>query len=296
MAMYRLLSHISLALMLLVLLVSCDKAPSGVLSVNEMADLIADLQLADAYIDSHISDFDTDSSKLAIKQSVFKKHGITQQDYDSSLVWYAHNMEDYAKAYDKAVGKLKSRYDKLDKGNKGGDERSGDAGMTIAQGGPTHNPTPRPGNINRQLKNLSTDTKGDSVDLWQGQRSYMLTQGARRGFITFDIPPDANKRVGDRYQLGYKLTRGGNEFKVSLNVDYTDGGTAQIARSTNSDGWVFIDIQSDTTRRVRRVFGYVSYDIKRGQTAFVDSMMLMRTHLSLSNYGFIHAQRLLERK
>ena len=296
MAMYRLLSHISLALILLVLLVSCDKAPSGVLSVNEMADLIADLQLADAYIDSHSSDFDTDSSKLAIKQSVFKKHGITQQDYDSSLVWYAHNMEDYAKAYDKAVGKLKSRYDKLDKGGKGGDERSGDDGMTIAQGGPTHNPSPRPGNINRQLKNLSTDTKGDSVDLWQGQRSYMLTQGARRGFITFDIPPDANKRVGDRYQLGYKLTRGGNEFKVSLNVDYTDGGTAQIARSTNSDGWVFIDIQSDTTRRVRRVYGYVSYDIKRGQTAFVDSMMLMRTHLSPSNYGFIHAQRLLERK
>ena len=295
MAMHRLLSHISLALMLLVLLVSCDKTPGGVLSVNEMADLIADLQLADAYIDSYSSDFDTDSSKLVMKQSIFKKHGITQRDYDSSLVWYAHNMEDYAKAYDKAVGKLKSRYDKLDKGGKSDDENK-DRDLTIAEGGPTHNPIPHPGNINRQLKNLSTDTKGDSVDLWQGQRSYMLTQGARRGFITFDIPPDPNKRVGDRYQLGYKLTRGGNDFKVSLNVDYTDGGTAQITRSTNSDGWVFIDIQSDTTRHVRRVYGYVSYDIKRGQAAFVDSMMLMRTHLSPSNYGFIHAQRLLERK
>ena len=295
MAMHRLLSHISLALMLLVLLVSCDKTPGGVLSVNEMADLIADLQLADAYIDAHSSDFDTDSTKLVMKQSIFKKHGITQRDYDSSLVWYAHNMEDYAKAYDKAVGKLKSRYDKLDKGGKSDDEHK-DGDLTIAEGGPTHNPIPHPGNINRQLKNLSTDTKGDSVDLWQGQRSYMLTQGARRGFITFDIPPDPNKRVGDRYQLGYKLTRGGNDFKVSLNVDYTDGGTAQITRSTNSDGWVFIDIQSDTTRHVRRVYGYVSYDIKRGQAAFVDSMMLMRTHLSPSNYGFIHAQRLLERK
>lgn len=296
MAMHRLLSHISLALLLLLLLVSCDRAPRGVLSVNEMADLIADMQLADAYIDTHSSDFDSDSSKLVIKQSIFKKHGITQRDYDSSMVWYAHNMEDYAKAYDKAVGKLKHRYDKLDKGGKGDNGRSSDIDPTLADGGPTHNATPRPGNINRNLKNLSTDTQGDSVDLWQGQRSYMLTQGARRGFITFDIPPDANKRVGDRYQLGYKLTRGGNEFKVSLNVDYTDGGTAQIARSTNSDGWVFIDIQSDTTRQVRRVYGYVSYDIKRGQTAFVDSMMLMRTHLSLSNYGFIHAQRLLERK
>jgi len=46
---------------------------------------------------------------------------------------------------------------------------------------------------------------------------------------------------------------------------------------------------------VRRVYGYVSYDIKRGCTAHVDSLSLMRTHLSKSNYGFIHAQRLLER-
>jgi len=29
--------------------------------------------------------------------------------------------------------------------------------------------------------------------------------------------------------------------------------------------------------------------------AYVDSLMLMRTHLSKSNYGFINAQRLFER-
>ena len=293
--MHRHLSHISLALLSLVLLLSCGKTPNGVMSVNEMADLIADLQLAEAYIDSHSGDFESDSSKLVIKQSVFKKHGITQQDYDSSMVWYAHNMEDYAKAYDKAVGKLKDRYDKLDKSGKGDNERSRDMDPTLADNGPTRNPVPNAGHRPKSFKKLSTDTKGDTADLWQGQRSYMLTQGARRGFITFDLPPDANKRVGDRYQLAYKLTRGGNEFKVSLNVDYTDGGTAQITRSTNSDGWVSIDLQSDTARKVRRVYGYVSYDIKRGQTAFVDSLMLFRSHLSLDNYGFIHAQRRLER-
>jgi hypothetical protein len=78
-------------------------------------------------------------------------------------------------------------------------------------------------------------------------------------------------------------------------VDYIDGGTAQIARGTNSDGWTFIDIQSDTARQVRRIYGYVSYDIKLGHSAYVDSLTLMRTHLSKSNYGFIHAQRLYER-
>ena len=285
--MFKLSRLISLAL-LIALLLSCDKTPGGVMSVNEMADLIVDLQLAEAYIDTHNADFESDSSRQVIKQSIFKKHGITQQEYDSSLVWYAHNMEDYTKAYDKAIGKLQSRYDKLEKkGGNGQEEEIIDPGM------PTHDATPR--NAGPKLTNLSRDAHGDTIDMWQDQRSFMLTQGYGRGFITFDLPPDAEKQRGDRYQLAYKLTRGGNEFKVSLNVDYTDGSTHQISRGTNNDGWVMIDIQSDTARQVRRVYGYVSYDMKRAHTAYVDSLMLMRTHLSLSNYGLIHAQRELDR-
>jgi len=282
-----------LSLLLLGLsLLSCGKTPGGVLSQNEMADLIVDLQLAEAYIDSHINEFESDSSKMVIKQSVFMKHGITQQDYDSSLVWYAHNMEDYVKAYDKALKKLKHRYDKLEKGNNSQMQSITDAGHS-RMGQPTHNTRPSPHGQNKHK--LATDTKADSADLWQGQRSYLLAQGNKRGFITFDMAPDADKRPGDRYQLAYKLNRGGNEFKVSLNVDYIDGSTHQITRGTNSDGWVVIDIQSDTARQVRRIYGYVSYNIKRGHSACVDSLSLMRTHLSQSNYGFIHAQRLFER-
>ena len=293
--MLILMRHIAPLMVLVLLLSSCDRTPRGVMSVNDMADLIADMQLAEAYMDRHGGEYESDSSKMVLKQSIFKKHGITQQDYDSSLVWYAHNMEDYAKAYDKAVGKLKERYDKLDKSGKSDNDHSNDLEPSLANNVPPHNATPRSGPINKRFKKLSTDTRNDTADLWQGQRAYMLAQGVRRGFITFDMPPDANKQPGDRYQLAYKLTRGGNEFKVSLNVDYTDGSTSQMARGTNSDGWVTIDVQTDTARHVRRVYGYVSYDIKRGHTAYVDSLMLLRTHLNMSNYGFIHSQRLYER-
>ena len=293
--MRHLTLHTLLPLVLALSLISCDKTPHGVLSVNDMADLIADLQLAEAYIETHSADYDTDSSKLVLKQSVFKKHGITARDYDSSLVWYAHNMEDYTKAHDKAVGILQKRYDKIKTGDNSMPEEM-IAGPGDLQGMPSHNAQPRGPAPVKRMKKLSTDAASDTTDLWQGPRSYMLTQGAQRGFITFDIQPDANKQRGDRYQLAYKLSRGGNEFKVSLNVDYTDGGTAQITRGTNSDGWVTIDVQSDSARQVRRIYGYLSYDMKRGHTAYVDSLTLMRTHFNKSNYGFIHAQRLFERQ
>ena len=294
--MRTVLLHISLLLTIVTTLVSCDRTPSGVMSVNKMADLIADLQIADAYIDSHISEFNSDSSKQVIKQSVFKKHGITQQDYDSSLVWYAHNMEDYMRAYNQAIEKLQARHEKLNKGEKEGIVPTN---MTVEgpiKKGPKHLAESRERGGIHPKRYLSTDTKGDSADLWQGSRYYMLTSGFRRGFITFELTPDANKQPGDRYQLAYKLTRGGNDFKVSLNVDYTDGSTSQMSRGTNSDGWVTVDVQSDTARQVRRIYGYLSYDMKRGHTAHVDSLMLMRTRFNKSNYGYIHAQRLFERK
>lgn len=288
--MRKALYHISLMLLTVLLFVSCDRAPHGVLSKSDMADLIVDLQVAEAYIETHREEFPNDSTKQVLKQSVFKKHGITSEEYDSSLVWYAHNMEDYVKAHDMALGKLKERYDKLAKDKSKNELNRLEPGE---QGGPAPSLTQGPGRKSPKLAKVGA--KGDTADLWQGKRRYMLTAGMQHGFIPFDIVPDAEKQPGDRYQLAYKLTRGGNDFKVSLNIDYTDGATAQVSRGSSTDGWVTIDVQSDTTRQVRRVYGYVSYNIHRGTAAYVDSLMLMRTHLSKSNYGFINAQRLLER-
>ena len=290
------LLHIVLLMTIIPLMLSCGRMPRGVMSVNQMADLIVDLQLADAYIENHAYDFDSDSSKMVIKQSIFKKHGITQQDYDSSLVWYAHNMEDYVKAYDKAIVKLKNRYDKFSKTPDGSMPNDMITEGAI-QGAPTHDAAPKRSiGIQKMGRKRPVPNGEDAIDLWTGKRNYTLAQGARRGFITFDFTPDANGQRGDRYQLSYLLSRFSNEFKVSLNVDYTDGGTSQITRGTNSDGWVTIDLQSDSTRQVRRIYGYVSYDIKHGHTAFVDSLSLFRTHMNKNNYGLINAQRHFERK
>ena len=272
-------------------LMSCDRTPHGVISKNDMADLIVDLQVADAYFDSHGDEFPNDSSKQVLKQSIFKKHGITSQEYDSSLVWYAHNMEDYIRAPDQALAKLKERYEKLAKNN------SSDAPNRLEpeeMGGPARGRNPGAGS--KHPKTFNVDASSDTTDLWQGQRQYILTRGARQGFIPFDVVPDAHKKAGDRYQLAYKLTRGNNNFKVSLNVDYTDGSTSQMARNTNLDGWVTIDVQSDTARQVRRIYGYLSYDIQQAGAAYVDSLMLLRTHFDQKNYLYIHGQRLLERK
>jgi len=292
----RKLFHILPLLVALALLTAaCDKAPSGVIGESKMADLLVDLQLAESYIDTHPIDYPDDSTKQVLRQSIFAKHGVTTLDYDTSLVWYAHNMEAYTKVYQQVINELESRRTKLEKatGKTGGIGEVQDIANGPVQpfdrGRRAH-----PGVA--QGPSRTYGTTGDTIDIWQGNRTYTLAQGMKSGFITFDFPPDDQYRAGDRYQLAYKLSRCSSNFKVSLSIDYTDGATTQVTRPTNSDGWVTIDLQSDTARRVQRIYGYLIYNIKPDHVAAVDSLTLLRTRLNPANYAFIKAQRLYERK
>jgi len=274
-------SHISafLVALLALLVASCDKAPRGVIGESKMTDLIIDLELAEAYIDNHPMDFPNDSTKLVMKQSVFKKHGVNAQLYDTSLVWYAHNMDAYTKVYTQVISRLEQRRDKLQKkGSGNGIDRE----MSVVN----ERPGQRAGVMPKR-----PSAHGDTIDIWQGVRTYALTQGMRNGFISFDFSPDEHYKRGDRYQLAYKLLRCSNEFKVSLNIDYTDGVTHQVARPVSSEGWVTIDIQSDTARQVSRIYGYVRYKLKPHSVAVVDSLMLLRSRCNSGNYAFIRAQK-----
>ena len=80
---------------LAVLLTGCDKAPDGIIKESDLADFLYDLYRLEAIIDMNPEAFPSDSVKRVAKQSLFQKHGITQAEYDSSLVWYATNFEAY---------------------------------------------------------------------------------------------------------------------------------------------------------------------------------------------------------
>ena len=99
---------VACSLIIVGLAVSCNRAPDGVIPESTMEDLIVDLEMADAYIDSHWDQFPNDSSRLVLKQSIFMKHDVTPELYDTSLVWYARNMDVYLKVYDNVIERLKN--------------------------------------------------------------------------------------------------------------------------------------------------------------------------------------------
>lgn len=261
--------------LMMCLVVSCDKAPNGVIPESKMEPLLVDLELAEAYIESHWDQFPDDSSKLVLKQSVFAKHDVTPELYDTSLVWYARNMDVYIKVYDNVIGRLQELRENSDK--------AFGPGQLVAE---------RQQSAHRK----SYGEQGDTADIWTGTRRWVLTSGMHSGFIPFDFVPDKERASGDKYEFAFKLKPVRSNFRAFIAVDYVDGASTLVNRYGCNDNWNSIAVQSDSTRQVRRIYGYLYYNMIDGDVAYVDSMMLLRTHLDRETYSPLSGQNFIERK
>jgi hypothetical protein len=86
---------------------ACSTRPSYVLSEKKMENVLYDLYLVEAAIEEHSFTFNNDSAaKQDLLNSVFEKHKITAQKFDTSLVWYNQNMERYLKINTKVGERL----------------------------------------------------------------------------------------------------------------------------------------------------------------------------------------------
>ena len=75
-----------MALLATTLLAACSKVPDGILSEKKMQGVLTDMLLAEAMVNVDYNAYKSDTMKLALYESVFRKHDITQAVYDSSLV------------------------------------------------------------------------------------------------------------------------------------------------------------------------------------------------------------------
>lgn len=256
------------------LFVGCDKAPSGVIPESDMVHVLVDFAKAEALIEQSPDKFPNDSSKLALKQTILKKYDADLKMYDSSLVWYAHNLKLYSQLHDKAVEMLEKE------GNIKPDKNAPGNGRLIDLNTPN-------GSTTRRVY----PSTGDSANLWKEPQHWLLTSAMRVGYITYDYKPDSESRPGDIYSLNLKaINASSNNIKIMMAVDYMDGTTSYINRTLTTHGWSSYDLQCDTSRVVRRVYGFLYYNIKPQKVAFIDSIYLLRTHLDPAKYHLFSVQ------
>lgn len=82
---------------------ACSSRPSGILPEKKMARIIADMNIAESVAESSGNDLRTDSAKDVLRQAIYLRNGVSQAEVDSSMRWYAFNMEKYVEVYDQAI-------------------------------------------------------------------------------------------------------------------------------------------------------------------------------------------------
>ena len=83
-----------------ILFIACNRTPDHVIKQDDMAELMADMQLANAIVDAKYEEYLNDSLKKVLKQSVLIKHNVSKEKFDTSLYWYGQNLDIYKEVYD----------------------------------------------------------------------------------------------------------------------------------------------------------------------------------------------------
>ena len=154
----------------LAVLCSCKPSiPRDVIDPDDMEDILYDYHLADA-----AANLNNDSTRFynarLYQLAVLKKHGVTEAQFDSSMVYYTRHTE-----------KLYAIYEQLAK----------------RIGGVPESETTDDG-LNRY--NMET---GEAANVWTGERCYAFIPKAPFNKQAFVIPVDSSYHKGDRLILEF---------------------------------------------------------------------------------------------
>ncbi len=227
---------------------ACSSRPSGILPEKKMARIIADMNIAESVAESSGNDLRTDSAKDVLRQAIYLRNGVSQAEVDSSMRWYAFNMEKYVEVYDQAI-------EMIDR----------DIARTRTLAGAKGEST--------TMRSLVLD--GDSVDVWPGMRFRQFGPAMPSDIIEFDMPLDRNWEKGDVYVLSARITGSAGPTEIAVAAQYQDGSKAYSTISTDGDGWKRIRLALDKDKTATDVYGYLRYD-SGDEVAFVDSISLVR--------------------
>ena len=95
-----------------VLLAVVGCRPRGVLSNRAMRDVLYDLHRVDGALQTAGYNYSHDQEVAGYYKNVLDKHGITQAQFDSSLVWYTDNPQIFNKIYPKVLERLEADFER----------------------------------------------------------------------------------------------------------------------------------------------------------------------------------------
>ncbi|MDP4239085.1 MAG: DUF4296 domain-containing protein [Bacteroidota bacterium] len=245
-------SHLIFLLGCMLLLSSCNGRPDGVLSQRKMANVLTEMHKTDATMNESGLTGSHYNTKAPYYKYIFKKYGITQAQFDSSLVWYTKNPREFSDIYDKVLANLTS----LQKDIKNGKYHPVD----------------------------TLDLSKMRINLWNKRTRYVLTEDSARTQLHFEF--DGNFLMyKDVYVLRF-LQRIAPEDsckrpRVVFRISYVNGKTDSVYRTAFNDSLLrryTVRFQAFRKLKIKSISGeLLASKMYRGKlNARIDSISLFR--------------------
>ena len=240
----------------LILLAACDDRPKDVLSRGKMEDVLYDHHIMQGII-NQLPDNEREAKAEDYINAVYAKHGITEAQFDSSIVYYNRHSKELHKIYTN----LKERYSIV--------------------------------NDEIQLVNGNNDmmaifaTGGDTTNLWNSARLLTLRNKNLLNKESFTILADTSFRRSDQFILTLtpvfiKERREDYDIAlyVGLSVLYTSGKHVGTTRVINNDGLQQLTLQTSAADDVKSLTGFFYYRGKKTMRnlCLIDNISLVRMH------------------
>ncbi len=225
----------ALFFLLLPLFVACKvEIPDWVIKPSKMEDFIYDYHLVQVMTSDQMA---TSYEKKLQMKYVFEKHGITKEQFDSSMVWYTR--------YPKRLVKI---YANLEERTKQELESMGDGAAAVED-------------IMRNEKMLA-----DTVDLWNTSRVRLLSSSPLNNRITFNFASDTTYVKGDSILFSFtaKHLRGDMEAlshsaHAALVVEYDDDSFSTSGVSLVADSTFSLAVERNYASDIKSLHGFVYY-------------------------------------
>lgn len=247
------------ALYILIALSACRPGvPNEYIQPGDMEDILYDYHIADGLADRSNNHYEL--TKREYRLAVFKKHGVTEAQFDSSLVYYTRHTEELHKIYENLADRLKEDAQSL--------------GASEAE-------------VN---KYRTYSANGDTTNIWTGDRSVVLVPNPLYNSSSFDIVADTTFHKGDvlilNFSSNFIFQDGMRDGMVVMAVTFGNDSIASQAMHVSSTMNYNIQIVDDHHLGIKEIRGYFllnkSYSANQSSTTLqlmsLSDIQLIRIH------------------
>ncbi|MFV0390404.1 MAG: DUF4296 domain-containing protein [Paludibacteraceae bacterium] len=230
---------------------SCNSRPKGVLSPNEMENLMVDMHMLEGSLRASGYEYAQEEKKNEYYLALLTKYNISPAEFDSCLSWYTKSPKQFDRIYTNVLARIDTLRSDVERG---------------------------------KFYPVDSTIQSGLVNLWKQPIKFRFTKDSARNQLYFEIK-DEQFLANDLYELSFlhRLSPTDSSYKphAVMYVNYLNGYIDSIYTKTKNDN-VFrrytLKFRARKNLKIKSISGYLlgNDSVKGKMNAYIDSVKLTR--------------------